>query len=97
MEKIFEQYKKLINERVYFFSKLYSLEFQELQSYAFLKFCEIMQKYNSEKGSISHYLYSTLSYRLHDYCMELIEERNKIFPLIPIVPYYPAQDRKSVV
>jgi len=68
MEKeLFEKYVNLIRKRAHKYSKLYGVDYYELESQGFLIFCECVENYDvSKSASFCTYLYIQLN-RLNDY------------------------------
>lgn len=68
MEKeLFEKYVNLIRKRAHKYSKMYGVDYYELESQGFLIFCECVENYDVFKSaSFCTYLYIQLN-RLNDY------------------------------
>lgn len=67
----FENYKKLIQKRAWFYSKKYKVPYKEVEAQGFLIYCQSVKKYDFTKSTFCTFLYSELS-RLSGYCRTYI-------------------------
>lgn len=58
--KLFEQYESMINFFAWRATKLYHLEFEEVQAQCYLLFCEAMNRFDRTKGSPSTFFYISM-------------------------------------
>jgi len=55
-----KDYKGIINKQSWAYAKKYLLDFEDVQSQAFVIFCEALQKYDDRRASFSTYLWHRL-------------------------------------
>jgi DNA-directed RNA polymerase specialized sigma24 family protein len=72
IQTFFEHYD-LINERAWYFSKKYHLEYDDIQAQCFLIFVETYKKYDSTKSKFSTFLYNSVNIKLKNYCRKETE------------------------
>ena len=79
-ESLFKQFQPMIMNRVWFLSKKYHLDSDDLTSQGYYVFVKTFQRYNAAKSSFSTYLYSNLK-DLENYSKREYRKIHKTAPL----------------
>jgi len=67
----FEDYVNMVRKRAWYYSRIYKMDYDEVESQGFLIYCMSLKTYESKKASFSTFLYRNLSGRLRDYCQQI--------------------------
>ena len=75
MSKIkFEDYVGMIRKRAHYYSRIYNVEYEELEAQGFMIYCMALKNYDVTKSSFSTHLFTELN-RIKDYCYTLTRNR----------------------